>query len=103
MVNPYLMQAALLKALDDGIKNRIDPGEPEDRNFVDVLNSGETIERIPTTLHDALDALAEDDVIRSALPGDLYRVYDWYKRDEWNKFIWQISDWDVNMYLDCLP
>ena len=26
MVNPYLMQAALLKALDDGIKNRIDPG-----------------------------------------------------------------------------
>ena len=73
MVNPYLMQAVLLKALDDGIKNRIDPGEPEDRNFVDVLNSGETIERIPTTLHDALDALAEDDVIRSALPGDLYR------------------------------
>ena len=103
MVNPYLMQAALLKALDDGIKNRIDPGEPEDRNFVDVLNSGETIERIPTTLHDALDALAEDDVIRSALPGDLYRVYDWYKRDEWNKFIGQVSDWDVNMYLDCLP
>ena len=103
MVNPYLMQAALLKALDDGIKNRIDPGEPEDRNFVDVPNSGETIERIPTTLHDALDALAEDDVIRSALPGDLYRVYDWYKRDEWNKFIGQVSDWDVNMYLDCLP
>ena len=26
MVNPYLMQAALLKALDDGIKNRIDSG-----------------------------------------------------------------------------
>ena len=103
MVNPYLMQAALLKALDDGIKNRIDPGEPEDRTFVDVLNSGKTIERIPTTLHDALEALAEDDVIRSALPGDLYRVYDWYKRDEWNKFIWQVSDWNVNMYLDCLP
>ena len=42
-------------------------------------------------------------MIRSALPGDLYRVYDWYKRDEWNKFIGQVSDWDVNMYLDCLP
>ena len=34
---------------------------------------------------------------------DTYRVYDWYKRDEWNKFNWQVSDWDVNMYLDCLP
>ncbi len=103
MVNPYLMQAALLKAIDDGVRNRIDPGEPEDRNFVDLLNAGEAIERIPTTLRDALDALADDEVIRSALPGDLYRVYDWYKRDEWNKFIWQVSDWDVNMYLDCLP
>lgn len=103
MVNPYLMQAALLKAFDDGIKNRIEPGAPEERNFVDVMNSGEKVERIPTTLRDALDALAEDDVIKSALPGHMYTIYDWYKRDEWNKFIWQVSDWDVKMYLDCLP
>ena len=59
--------------------------------------------RIPTTLRDALDALADDAVIRSALPGALYRVYDEYKRDEWNRFIWQTSDWDVKTYLDCLP
>ncbi|MEM7172879.1 MAG: glutamine synthetase family protein [Pseudomonadota bacterium] len=103
MVNPYLMQSALLKAFDDGIRNKIDPGKPEDRNFVDVLNSGEPVERIPTTLRDALDALAGDEVIRSALPGDMYGIYDWYKRDEWNKFIWQVSDWDVKTYLDCLP
>lgn len=103
MVNPYLMQAVLLKAMDDGLKNRLDPGEPEDRNFVDLLDAGEGIERIPTTLRDALDALAEDEVVRSALPGDFYRVYDVYKRDEWEKFIWQVFDWDVTMYLDCLP
>lgn len=103
MVNPYLMQSALIKAFDSGIKNKIDPGEPEERNFVDVMNSGEPVERIPTTLRDALDALAEDEVIKSALPGDMYGIYDWYKRDEWNKFIWQVSDWDVNTYLDCLP
>src|SRR5690606_31322657 len=29
MVNPYLMAAALLKAFDDGIKKKLDPGEPE--------------------------------------------------------------------------
>ena len=103
MVNPYLMQSALLKAFDSGIRNKIDPGPPEARNFVDVVNAGEPVERIPTTLRDALDALAEDEVVKSALPGDMYGIYDWYKRDEWNKFIWQVSDWDVNMYLDCLP
>jgi glutamine synthetase len=37
------------------------------------------------------------------LPGELHGIYDWYKRDEWNKFIWQVSDWDVKTYLDCLP
>ncbi|MBT3558766.1 MAG: glutamine synthetase [Rhodospirillales bacterium] len=103
MVNPYLMQSALLKACSDGLNNKIDPGPPEERNFVDVVNSGEDVSRIPTTLRDALDALAESDVIKSALPGDMYGIYDWYKRDEWNKFIWETSDWDVKTYLDCLP
>ena len=95
MVNPYLMQAALLKAFDDGIDNQLDPG--------DVVESGESVERIPTTLRDALDALADDEVIKSALPGHMHEIYDWYKRDEWDRFIWQVSDWDVKTYLDCLP
>ncbi len=103
MVNPYLMQSALLKALDDGLRKKTDPGDPEERNFAEVVASGEAVERIPTTLRDALDALAENEVIKAALPGDMHGIYDWYKRDEWNRFIWQVSDWDVKTYLDCLP
>lgn len=103
MVNPYLMQGALLHAMDDGITNKIDPGKPEERNFLDVIAAGEAVERIPTTLRDALDELAADEVIRAALPNELYTIYEWYKGDEWNKFIWQTSDWDVKTYLDCLP
>jgi glutamine synthetase len=103
MVNPYLMQGALLKAIDDGLNNKIDPGEPEERNFAEVMASGEKIDRIPNTLEKALDALAGNEVVKAALPGELYTIYDWYKRDEWNKFIWQVSNWDVDTYLDCLP
>ena len=103
MVNPYLLQGALLKAFDDGIKNDIDPGDPEDRNIAEMIAAGEKVDRIPRTLDQALDALAEDEVIKSALPDHMYTTYDWYKRDEWNKFIWQVSDWDTKMYLDCLP
>jgi len=103
MVNPYLLQAALLKSFDHGLREKLDPGPPEHRNFADVVASGEAVRRIPTTLRDALDALADDAVVRSALPGALYRVYDEYKRDEWSRFIWQTSDWDVKTYLDCLP
>ena len=103
MVNPYLMQAALLKAFEDGIDNRMDPGEPEERNVAEVVLSGEAMARIPSNLAEALDALAADAVIKSALPGHLYTCYEWYKRDEWDRFCWQVSDWDVKTYLDCLP
>lgn len=103
MVNPYLLQAALLKVFDDGIRSDLDPGEPEDRNIAELMAAGEPVERIPRTLEQALDALANDDVVKTALPGHLYTVYDWYKRDEWNKFISQVSNWDTDTYLDCLP
>jgi glutamine synthetase len=26
-----------------------------------------------------------------------------YKRDEWEKFLATPTEWDVKMYLDCLP
>lgn len=54
-------------------------------------------------LRDALDALRDDPVVRAALPGRMWEVYDAYKRDEWERFIWECSDWDVKTYLDCLP
>ena len=44
-----------------------------------------------------------DDVIRGALPGDLYRVFMHYKRDEWERYCATVSDWDVEEYLDVLP
>jgi glutamine synthetase len=103
MVNPYLMAAALIAAMDDGIRNRIDPGEPEERNIYEAMEAGKQVKRLPNNLGVALDALAADDVIRGALPGDLYRIYELYKRDEWDSFNATVSNWDIERYLDCLP
>jgi glutamine synthetase len=103
MVNPYIFQAALLGAVHDGIANKIPAGPPEHRNYAEVFNSGEAISRVPNTLLASLEALAADEVVRSALPGQLYTAYHDYKMDEWERFIWQVSDWDIKTYLDCLP
>jgi glutamine synthetase len=103
MVNPYLMMSALLTSMDDGLKRRIDPGPPEERNLVEVMRSGESVRRIPMNLYEALEALKSDPVVLASMPGRMHDVYDWYKRDEWDRFIWQSSDWDVATYLDCLP
>lgn len=103
--NPYLVAAALLKAADDGIRNRLDPGEPEQRNIYDVVDDYQkrNIPKLPMCLGEALDALEADEVINSVLPGEMYDVYMHYKRDEWEKFLATVTEWDLETYMDVLP
>ena len=59
--NPYLCFAALLMAGLDGIKNKIDPGEAQDKDLYDL--PPEELEGIPTvcgSLREALDELVND-------------------------------------------
>jgi glutamine synthetase len=59
--NPYLAFAAMLMAGLDGIMNKIDPGEPLDKDIYDL--PPEELENVPSTpssLENALKALAED-------------------------------------------
>ncbi|MGE5497476.1 MAG: type I glutamate--ammonia ligase, partial [Syntrophothermus sp.] len=59
--NPYLAFSAILLAGLDGILNRIDPGDPLDKDIYDM--EPEELKNVPSTpgsLEDALKALAED-------------------------------------------
>jgi glutamine synthetase len=103
MVNPYLMAAAILKAADDGIKRDLDPGPPEERNIYVAMEQGKQVKKLPMTLGHALEELSKDEVIRSAMPGEMYRLYHEYKTDEWERFNHTVTDFDVKTYLDCLP
>ena len=60
-MNPYLGYAAMLMAGIDGIKNKIDPGLPLDKNL-DMLPAEElaAIHQLPTSLTKALNALETD-------------------------------------------
>src|SRR5215218_4613925 len=101
--NPYLTTAALLVAGLDGIRNQIDPGEPQQGNTYDLLQAGVEIEKVPDSLGAALEALAADEVVKSALPGRLYEVFNWYKRDEWERYLAAVTDWEREEYLEVLP
>jgi glutamine synthetase len=102
-VNPYLMAGALLKAFDDGIRRDLQPGEPEERNIYEAIEAGKEVKMLPRTLGDALTELANDEVIRSALPDEMYRVFHHYKNDEWERFNATVTEWDIDNYWDCLP
>tara|TARA_B100000508_G_scaffold76698_1_gene59686 strand:+ start:231 stop:1700 length:1470 start_codon:yes stop_codon:yes gene_type:complete len=103
MVNPYLMGSALLKAFDDGIDNDLEPGEAEERNIYEAIDAGKDVKKLPMSLGEALEELANDEVIKSSMPGEMYRVFEHYKRDEWERFMHTTTEWDMETYLDCLP
>ena len=103
MVNPYLMATALLKAFDDGLRRKADPGPPEQRNIYKAIDVGKVVTKLPMSLGQALDALNKDEVIKAALPGEMLRVYNHYKYDEWERFLATSTEWDKQMYLDYLP
>lgn len=61
MANPYLAFSALLMAGLDGIQNRIDPGDPANKNLYDLPPEEDAL--IPTvcaSLEQAIEALDED-------------------------------------------
>ncbi|MBV9295436.1 MAG: type I glutamate--ammonia ligase, partial [Acidobacteriaceae bacterium] len=59
--NPYLAFAAMMMAGLDGVMNKIDPGEPLDKDIYDL--SAEEMKKVPSmpgSLDEALTALEED-------------------------------------------
>ncbi|MEM7125166.1 MAG: glutamine synthetase [Chloroflexota bacterium] len=103
-VNPYLLSAGLLKAFDHGINDNIDPGEPEADNVYDLVEAGKKeVKKVPLSLGEAIEMLDADETIKTALPGDMHRVFMHYKRDEWENYLATVTQWDLDTYLDCLP
>jgi glutamine synthetase len=59
--NPYLCFAALLMAGLDGVQNKIDPGEPLDKDLYDLSPEElRSVPALPASLEGALENLAND-------------------------------------------
>ncbi|RZN49461.1 hypothetical protein EF808_01860 [archaeon] len=101
--NPYLAMAVMLSAGMDGIKHRIDPGEPvEARSLYDneQRRREEGVDMLPRTLGDALDELIKDDVIRDALGPIAYNEFMASAMLDWNDHCSQVMDWELERYIN---
>ncbi|MAE61792.1 MAG: type III glutamate--ammonia ligase [Planctomycetaceae bacterium] len=99
--NPYLALAAYVAAGMDGVKNRIDPGEPNlgnmyERSLEEIRSKG--IELLPQSLWGALEELVDDEVVKSAL-GPIADEFIKLKTAEWETYDQQITRWEINEYL----
>ncbi|MEL0323915.1 MAG: type I glutamate--ammonia ligase [Rhodospirillales bacterium] len=83
--NPYLAFAAMMMAGLDGIKNKIHPGDPMDKNLYDL--PPEELQGVPTvcgSLREALDSLAAD--MDFLMAGDVFTkdMLEGYMELKWN-------------------
>ena len=101
--NPYLVTAALIAAGLDGIDRKLDPGPAHNINFYklsleEVAALG--VQVLPQSLHEAIDALEADPVIREGIGAGLAQEFIRLKRMEWTEYSRHVSDWEARRYLE---
>ena len=81
---------------------------PESRLFMSSLSRRELARRRPGRSHAwrivLLGAVAAAIIVAALLLGHgLYKVFHHYKRDEWERYLAAVTDWERDEYLEVLP
>jgi len=100
--NPYLAIAAALKAGLDGIKNKIQPPPPTDKNIYEMTEeerAAEGIANLPASIYEAIQELSKDEVIKAALGDHAYNRFIEAKKIEWDRFRVMVHQWEIDEYL----
>lgn len=87
--NPYLAIAVCIAAGLDGIRNQIVPKEENE--------SGS--KKLPGNLKDAVRAMRKDSLVQEVLGEELYKHYETIKKNEWDRYMMEVSDWEIEHYL----
>ncbi len=100
--NPYLAMAAILKAGLDGIKRKLEPPKPVDRNIYEMKPSELQelgIGTLPTDLDHALIGLSKDEVIQEALGNHIFMNFMAEKKLEWENYRITVHPWEIERYM----
>lgn len=100
--NLYLGAAMILAAGLEGVREELDPGEPNRDNmyqvpFSEVQRRG--ISLLPQDLDSAIDAFAADPLSQQVFGGEMFGAFVSFKRQEWADYHAHVSDWELARYL----
>ncbi|MGN1331754.1 MAG: glutamine synthetase family protein [Lachnospiraceae bacterium] len=94
--NPYLVIALALAAGMDGIDRRLNPGKEANALMADAGQ----VETLPMSLREAVGYLRQDKLLEQVLGQEFTDIYCKAKMQEWNTYMAQVSDWEVETYLN---
>jgi glutamine synthetase len=99
--NPYLAAALVLAAGLEGIREKMDPGEPHHENLYE-LSSAQLekigVQELPRTLAEAVEAFEADPFVEKILGSDLRNEFIKYKCAEWVDYHQSVSQWEIDRY-----
>lgn len=101
--NPYLALALCLRAGLDGIRNKINPPAAVNRNVYEMSEAERAkqgIEMLPGTLMESIKALEQDTFMEKVLGLHITKKYLEAKKKEWAAYCAQITEWEINEYLN---
>ncbi|MGP0061478.1 MAG: type III glutamate--ammonia ligase [Beijerinckiaceae bacterium] len=99
--NPYLLQAGILAAGLDGIHCKRSPGERLDINMYTDGHKVIDAKKLPLNLLDALRALEQSTVFGAALGKEFLESYTKLRSADWNAYLRQLTQWELDTTLDC--
>jgi glutamine synthetase len=100
-VNPYLAATLALAAGLEGVREKIDPGNPQEDNLYELTDAERTnrgIEFLPQTLAEAVQAFDEDPLTEAILGKELKNEFIRYKSEEWEEYHQSVSAWEIERY-----
>jgi glutamine synthetase len=99
--NPYLAAALALAAGLEGIRENLDPGQPQEENLYELTDEQlrtRGIAHLPQNLMEAVNAFAADPFVTQTLGQGLRDEFITYKSEEWRQYHQHVSAWEIDRY-----
>ncbi|MCL4463741.1 MAG: type I glutamate--ammonia ligase [Firmicutes bacterium] len=100
--NPYLALAVMLKAGLDGIRNKIQPPAPVEKNIYRLTaeeRAAMGIASLPGSLQEALNNLENSSIIQDALGEHIFERFMEAKKQEYQEYKMAVHQWEIDRYL----
>lgn len=100
--NPYLAFAVMLKSGLDGVKRKLDPGQPVNQNVYKMSQRERArlkIDSLPADLKEALKILSRDDIVQAALGKHIYEQFMEAEQQAWHEYSAIVHGWEIDQYL----
>jgi len=85
----------------EGIREKLDPGHPQEDNLYDLTEAereARGIEFLPKNLQEAIEAFKADPFVEKTLGKGLSDEFIKYKTAEWDAYHQTISAWEIERY-----